>query len=192
MIKNGIIFLFFISIIFSCKEKVQEFSGFTQKEMEYLLASQELKIWQRISREENEEEIMLEGCDLENYLFFVQGQVGNPKPLLYAYNPSSCDSLEFCNLHPELCIADTTFCGEDPQFCNSLGDGILYIGSWYAKEPFIENSRADTLVFEINGITESVQVLEISSEYASFLYKNRTGNAGGSVVENYQNIPLTE
>jgi len=194
MISKQIAFILFFAalIIFSCKEKVQEFSGFTQKEMEYLLASQEVKIWQRISREENEEDVVLEGCDLENYLFFVQGQVGNPKPLLYAYNPSNCDSLDFCNLHPDLCIADTTLCGEDPEFCSGLGDGILYIGSWYAKEPFIENSRSDTLVFEINGKMESIQVLDISSEYATFLYKNRTGGSGGSVVEHYQNIAVTD
>lgn len=192
MIKNGIIFLFISLISFSCKDKVQEFSGFTQKEMEFLLASEETKIWERISREVNGEEVILEDCELQNYLIFIQGQLGNPKPLLYAYNPTNCDSANFCNLYPDFCVADTTLCAIDPDFCQGLSDGILLIGTWYAKEPFIENSRSDTLIFEINGIEESIEVLDISTNYATFLYKNRTENSGGSVVEYYQNLPLEE
>jgi hypothetical protein len=52
-------FLFLFLTIISCKDKVQEFSGFNQKELEFLLASYEGKIWERISREEDGEEVVL-------------------------------------------------------------------------------------------------------------------------------------
>jgi hypothetical protein len=188
MIKNSLFFLLLI-VIFSCKDKVTKFSGFTQTEMEFLLASSDAKIWERISREEDGEEIFLEGCEAESYLIFLQDEVGDPKPLLYAYNPAVCDSLDFCALHPDFCISDTTLCAENPDFCDDLQDGILFIGSWYVKEPFIENSRADTLIFEINEKSESIHVTSITANYATFSYKNRTGSSGGSVIESYQFVP---
>jgi hypothetical protein len=195
MIKSSRIFIFILFVfMLSCKDKVQEFSGFNQKELEFLLASYEGKIWERISREENGEEIILEDCDLENYLIFLESNVNNvgeQKPLLYAYNPNTCDSLDFCSLHPDFCLSDTTLCGENPDFCEGLDNGILFIGSWYAKEPFFENSRSDTLVFEINNKTESIQVLDITANYVTFLYKNRVGSSGGSVIEHYQFLPPT-
>ncbi|MCK5209374.1 MAG: hypothetical protein KAQ79_15175, partial [Cyclobacteriaceae bacterium] len=87
---------------------MKQFNGFTQKEMEYLLASDDFKVWERISQEENGEEILPDDCGMENYLIFLQGSVGQPKPLLYAYNPLLCDSLDFCDQHPDFCEADTT------------------------------------------------------------------------------------
>jgi hypothetical protein len=173
---------------------VQEFSGFNQKELEFLLASYEGKIWERISRQEDGEEIVFEDCELDNYLIFLEENVNNAgelKPLLYAYNPNICDSLDFCSLHPDFCLSDTTLCAENPDFCENLEVGILFIGSWYAKEPFIENSRSDTLVFEINNKAESIQVLEITANYVTFLYKNRTGTSGVTVIEHYQFLPPT-
>ena len=172
-----------------CKDKVKEFDGFTQKEMEYLLASDELKVWERNSQEEDGEVIVPGDCDMDNYLIFIQGNLGQPKPLLYAYNPLICDSLDFCSLHPDFCQADTDLCNADPVFCESLGDGVLYIGSWYAKEPFIKNSRSDTLVFEINSKIESIFVTSISSQYATFQYKNREGNDGEIITESYSFSP---
>jgi hypothetical protein len=77
------------------------------------------------------------------------------------------------------------------NFCDSLEDGILFVGSWYAKEPFIENSRSDTLVFEINNKAESVQVLDITANYVTFFYKNSTGASGATVVERYRFLPST-
>lgn len=192
MIKNGLIFLFVFISLLSCNDKVKKFSGYTQKEMEFLMASYEAKVWERISREEDGEEINLEGCELDNFLVFVQGTVGEPKPLLFAYNPTVCDSLDICTLYPNFCISDTTLCAENPEYCEELGNGVLFIGSWYAKEPFIENSRSDTLVFEINQEEESIYVTNITANYATFLYKNRTGTEGGTVVENYQYLPPSE
>jgi hypothetical protein len=192
--KHHFYFLLSFLTLISCKDKVQEFSGFNQKELEFLLASYEGKIWERISREENGEEIVFEDCELDNYLIFLEENVNNAgelKPLLYAYNPNLCDSLDFCSLHPDFCLSDTTLCAENPDFCENLEEGILFIGSWYAKEPFIENSRSDTLVFEINNKAESIQVLDVTANYVTFLYKNRTGTSGGTVIEHYQFLPPT-
>lgn len=194
MVKKGHFLAIILFLAFACKDKVKEFSGFNQKELEFLIASYEGKIWERISREENGEEINFSDCDLENYLIFLESNinnVGEQKPLLYAYNTNICDSLDFCSLHPDFCQSDVTLCGENPGFCEGLEDGILFIGSWYAKEPFFENSRSDTLVFEINNKTESIQVLDISANYATFLYKNRFSASGGSVIEHYQFLPPT-
>ncbi|MCK5280551.1 MAG: hypothetical protein KAK04_18490 [Cyclobacteriaceae bacterium] len=170
---------------------MKQFNGFTQKEMEYLLASDDFKVWERISQEENGEEILPDDCGMENYLIFLQGSVGQPKPLLYAYNPLLCDSMDFCDQHPDFCEADTTLCNAEPDFCESLADGVLYIGSWYAKEPFIKNDRSDTLVFEINNKLESIFVTNITSQNAIFQYKNRFGIGGEVITEIYKFSPPT-
>lgn len=184
--RNVLSYLFLILLFSFCDDKVKEFDGFTQKEMEYLLASDDAKVWERIAKEENGEEVMPDDCDMDNYLIFIQGGLGVPKPLLYAYNPLICDSLEFCNQHPDFCQADTTLCNEDPDFCEDLGEGVLYIGSWYAKEPFIVNSRSDTLIFDINNVSESIFVINITSQYAAFQYKNRIGENGEVIDEFYK------
>lgn len=191
MAKNIVFFLFIILSFAACKDNVKEFSGFTQKEMEFLLASYELKVWERISRMENGEEVIPGDCGLDNYLIFVTGNIGVPKNLFYAYNPGICDSLDFCNLHPDFCLADKANCADDPAACDDLPEGVLYIGSWYAKAPFIVNDRSDTLVFEINGKTESIHVTDISSEYATFVYKNRQSASGGAVEEIYRYLKPT-
>ena len=191
MVRNGIFFLLLIFLFSFCKDKVKQFNGFTQKEMEYLLASDDFKVWERISQEENGEEILPDDCGMENYLIFLQGSVGQPKPLLYAYNPLLCDSLDFCDQHPDFCEADTTLCNTEPSFCESLADGVLYIGSWYAKEPFIKNDRSDTLVFEINNKLESIFVTNITSQNAIFQYKNRFGIGGEVITEIYKFSPPT-
>lgn len=191
MVRNGIFFLLLIFLFSFCKDKVKQFNGFTQKEMEYLLASDDFKVWERISQQENGEEILPDDCGMENYLIFLQGSVGQPKPLLYAYNPLLCDSLDFCDQHPDFCEADTTLCNAEPDFCESLADGVLYIGSWYAKEPFIKNDRSDTLVFEINNKLESIFVTNITSQNAIFQYKNRFGIGGEVITEIYKFSPPT-
>jgi len=166
-----------------------EFNGFIQSELEYLLASEVGKVWERISKEEDGQEILPGDCDMENHLIFLPGKVGDPKPLLYAYNPLICDSLDFCIQYPDFCQADTALCSENNEFCESLGDGVLLIGSWYAKEPFINNDRSDTLVFDINNKRESIFVTSISSLQATFQYKNRTGSSGGIITEYYTYKP---
>ena len=60
MLRNGLIFLLITISLLSCNDKVKVFSGFTQTEMEFLLASYEGKAWERISREEDGEEVTLE------------------------------------------------------------------------------------------------------------------------------------
>ncbi len=180
-------------MLLSCEDKVREYGGYTQKEMEYLLASDELKIWERVSKAEDGTAIDPDDCGMDNFLIFLQGNVGQPKPLLYAYNPLICDSLDFCLQHPDFCQSDTTLCNSNPTFCESLNDGVLYVGSWYAKEPFIINSRSDTLIFEINNKKESIHVTSISSLNASFLYKNRKGSEGSIITEIYKfSPPITE
>lgn len=193
MVRNGIFFYLLLLIFSYCGDKVKQFDGFVQSELEYLLASDEVKIWERIGQEENGEEIIPNDCGVDNYLIFLQGATGTPKPLLYAYNPLICDSLDFCLQHPDFCQADTTLCNADTTFCETLEDGILYIGSWYAKEPFIKNSRSDTLVFEINNKKESIFVTRITSQYATFQYKNRKGVDGGVITEFYKFLsPISE
>lgn len=186
MVRIGIFFLLVLFIFSSCGDKVKEFDGFVQGELEYLLASDTLKIWERIGQEENGEAVIPDDCDLENYLIFIQDELGQPKPLLYSYNPLICDSLDFCLQHPDFCQADTMLCNADPEFCETFSDGILYVGTWYAKEPFIKNSRSDTLVFEINKKKESIFVTSISSQNATFQYKNRVGIDGGVITEFYK------
>jgi len=186
MFKNGLYYLLLFVILLSCSDKVTKYNGFIQSELEYLLASNVGKVWERVSVEENGLVIAPEDCGMDNFLIFWQGSVGLEKPLLYAYNPTTCDSLEFCNLRPEFCKADTMLCNADPEFCELFGDEVLYIGSWYAKAPFIQNSRSDTLIFNINNKTESVFVTSISSQNASFQYKSRTGSEGGLITEYYK------
>jgi len=177
--------IFLIILIFSCKDKVKEFDGFTQKELEYLLAAHDVKVWERVSKEEGGVEVVPDDCGMDNYLIFIQGSIGQPKPLLYAYNPLVCDSLDFCVQFPDFCKSDTALCKEDPSFCETLGDGVLYIGTWYAKAPFIKNDRSDTLVFEINKKKESIFVTSITSQFVSLQYKNRAGSEGGIITEYY-------
>ncbi len=193
MVKNILYFIFLLFIFSFCDDKVKQFDGFVQVELEYLLASDEFRVWERIGQEEGGEEIIPTDCGIENYLIFLQGDLGEPKPLLYAYNPELCDSLDFCIQYPDFCLADTTLCNADTAICNTLGDGFLYIGSWYAKEPFIKNSRSDTLVFEINNNKESVFVTSITSQNATFQYKNREGVDGGVITEFYKLLsPVSE
>lgn len=193
MVRNGIFFLLLLFIFSFCNDKVKQFDGFIQGELEYLLASDSSKVWERIMQEEDGEEIMPTDCSMGNNLIFLQGDLGEPKPLLYAYNPLICDSLEFCLQYPDICKADTVLCNADTTFCETLEDGILYIGSWYAKEPFIKNSRSYTLVFEINSNKESIFVTSITSQYATFQYKNRKGVDGGIITEFYQFLsPISE
>lgn len=189
MIKNGLFFMIILIALSSCEEKVNEFNGFNQKELEYLLASDSGKAWERVSKEEDGEEIIPDECGMDNYLIFGPGDVGDPKPLLYAYNPLSCDSADFCLEYPNFCQSDTALCNIDSAFCAGLGEGVLYIGSWYAKEPFIINDRSDTLVFTINDEKESIFVTNISSLFATFQYKNREGSSGGVITEYYSFTP---
>ncbi len=191
MVKKAVIILWIIFAFYSCKDKVKEFSGFTQKELEFLLSSTDAKVWERVSREEDGEEVIPDDCSMDNYIIFLQGDVGKPKDLLYAYNPGICDSLDFCNLHPDFCISDTANCAANPVLCDGLQEGLLYIGTWYAKAPFVVNSRTDTLVFTINGKNESIHVTDISSKYATFVYKNRQGAAGGTIEETYMYLSPT-
>jgi preprotein translocase subunit SecD len=78
---------------------------------------------------------------------------------------------------------------QNPELCDSIAQNEFFIGSWLAQEPFVENSRADTLLLEIDGVEEAVQVLEISGSFASFLFKEREGSAGAEVAEHYQYQP---
>ena len=188
MTKGSSLLIIFVILIFSCGDKVRPFQGFTQKELEHLLSSDESKAWLRVSKEEDGVVIEPDDCGMDNYLIFVPGNLGDPKPLLYSYNPVICDSIDFCNLNPEFCQSDTTLCNTDPDFCNLLGQGVLYIGSWYAKAPFINNDRTDTLVFEINKKKESIFVTSITSQFATFQYKQRTGPSGGIITESYSYV----
>lgn len=184
-------FTLLLFLLVSCSDKVTKFKGFTQSELEYLLASDEGKVWERVSREEGGEEIIPDDCAKDNFLIFLSGKLGDEKPLLYAYNPLICDSADFCLEFPDFCQADTTLCSENADFCETLGEGVLYIGSWYAKEPFIENDRSDTLIFTINNKKESIFVTNVTAQTATFQYKNRTGNSGGVITERYQLFQLS-
>ena len=80
-------------------------------------------------------------------------------------------------------------CNADPEFCDLLSDEVLYIGSWYAKEPFIINDRSDTLIFSVNNKKEAIFVVNITSQHAAFQYKNRQGDSGGLITEYYNFTP---
>lgn len=87
----------------SCGDEVREFDGFTQTELEYLLAGEGGKIWLRTGRQVDDVAIEQEGCTSDNYLLFLtaDNSIGKPKPLLYGYNPTICDSLDFCTINPD-------------------------------------------------------------------------------------------
>ena len=186
---KGPILLLSIFLLSLCGEKVREFNGFTQKEMEFLLASDDIKAWERISRLEDGEEVEFDPCEFNHFIYFEQGGVGSPKPLYYSYNTSNCDSVEFCDRRPGFCEAHESFCEENPETCSELPPGFLIVGTWYAKEPFIQNSRSDTLVFDINEQVESIFVTDITANFATFLYKDRSAPDGGDIIENYQYFP---
>jgi hypothetical protein len=61
-----IMFFILTTALYSCKDQVKEFSGFTQKELEYLLASDEGKVWQRLSRQVDGEDVTLTDCELQH------------------------------------------------------------------------------------------------------------------------------
>lgn len=191
MTQRGLLYFLTFTVLLSCKDVVKEYDGFTQKEMEFLLASYGGKVWQRIARIEDGEEIMPDDCGLDNFMIFIANAqqpviVGSPKTLLYAYNPVVCDSLEFCATYPEYCLAHKSFCEANPADCNNLQEGVLYIGTWFAKAPFIQNTPTDSLIFVINQVRESVFVSEISSEYATLLYGSRKTSTGGAIKEIYK------
>ena len=176
----------------ACGDSVRKFSGFIQMEMEYLLASTEFKDWERISVFEDGQEKEFDDCNTGHKIRFYQGTVGEEKDLHYFYNPAMCDSIDFCNEYPDFCEAHKNICEEDPDACSELADGELIIGTWYALEPFVENTRSDTLIFNINSSEESIHVTNITSKFATFLYKNREAAGGGTIIENYQSIEETD
>ena len=181
------ILAFFSALMISCEDKVREFDGFTQKELEFLLSGAEGKTWLRTERMENDIPIEFQDCSEDNYIIFVpiNNAIGKPKPLLYGYNPAKCDSLDFCTINPAFCESHLENCNEDPDLCDILDDGMLLIGSWYAKAPFVLNDRADTLVFNINNQIESIYVTNITSKNLTIIYKNRKGENGETITESY-------
>ena len=78
MTRNVLSFLFLILLFSYCDDKVKEFDGFPQKEMEYLLASDDAKVWERTAKEENGEEVIPDDCGMDNYLIFIKGGLGVP------------------------------------------------------------------------------------------------------------------
>ncbi len=191
--KYGFLAIFF-AIAIGCSDEVREFDGFTQKELEYLLTGENGKIWLRTERWENDTEVEFDECSTDNYLIFVAvaDSIGKPKPLVYGYNATICDSLDFCTANPDFCQSNVMNCEQDPDLCELLEDGMLYVGTWYAKAPFVKNDRSDTLVMEINKIVESVQVTAITSTELEVFYKNREGANGETITETYtQFIPET-
>jgi len=191
--KYGFLALF-LALFVACADKVREFDGFNQKELEYLLTGEAGKIWLRTVRMENDTEVEFDECSTDNYLIFlpVANAIGKPKPLIYGYNPTICDSLDFCISNPDFCISNQFNCAEDPDLCELLDDGMFHIGTWYAKAPFVVNDRADTLVLEINKKFESVQVTSITSTELDVFYKNRKGPSGETITESYQQfVPET-
>jgi len=189
MSKKFFPFVFLLLFMLSCSDKLRKYDGFIQSELEYLLASDVGKVWERVSVEEDGQAVPATECDMDNFLIFWPGNVGEEKPLLYAYNPGICDSIDFCSLRPDFCKADTMLCNANPDFCDLFEDNVLYIGSWYAKEPFITNSRSDTLIFTINNKSESIHVTSVSSLNTSLQYKSRTGSEGGLITEYYKFTP---
>ena len=122
----------------------------------------------------------------------LDNAIGKPKPIIYGYDPTVCDSLDFCAANPDFCLSNIINCAKDPGLCNQLDDGMLYIGTWYAKAPFVKNSRADTLILEINNKVESVQVNNITPSEMEVFYKNRKGANGETITESYsQYVPET-
>jgi hypothetical protein len=181
--------LIVIGLFSSCEDKVREYNGFTQSELEYLLSGEEFKAWNLMGIDEGETSIELDECQSDNFLIFLGGSTGDPKPLLYAYNTNICDSLDFCLQHPEFCLSDTTLCGSDPEFCASLEAGVLYIGSWYVKAPFITNNPADTLVLAINDKSETAYIPNVNAENVTIQYRRRTGE-NGEIITEYYYFPL--
>ncbi|NJN27597.1 MAG: hypothetical protein HC819_17290 [Cyclobacteriaceae bacterium] len=161
---KGILVVF---LLFACEDKVEEFDGFMQKELEYMLAGQDVKIWERVS------ESNANDCAAGNYLVFVQdstGKTGTPKPLLFAYDPALCSAQIFCEQYPDYCASNADLCLLYPAFCNQVGEGFLFIGTWYAPLPAVENGSTDMMVFTINKKSEPVRVSAIDPEHLVLEY----------------------
>lgn len=158
-----IVLISFTLALFSCGEKVDEFSGFTKSETEFLLAGDSAKVWERVKRWEDGEEVDFSDCQQENRMIFMAGSTDASKRLLYAYNTEVCDSSGFCNDNVEYCISDTANCRQDPDFCELLSPGTLYLGTWEVMKPAIENGNTDQMLLKFWTSTRMTTITGISS-----------------------------
>ncbi len=177
--------LFFALSLYSCEETVDEFSGFQKQEMEFLLAGDSAKVWERVSRWEDGKEIEFSDCEKQNRMIFLAGNSDESKRLLYTFDTAVCDSAGFCNENIEYCISDTAQCNQDPDFCELLDDSTLYLGTWEVMEPAIDGGTTDQLLLKLWPKTRETTVTGISALAFSFEFSESESGGIINVKEDY-------
>ena len=90
-------------------------------------------------------------------MIFMAADINGIQRLLYTYDTSMCDSVEFCNEKPVYCLSDTALCQDDPEFCDGIGSDTLFIALW-----------------EVTGVAEDYEITNqvriIFPEYYSNIY----------------------
>lgn len=128
----GIILIFSVLLHLNCENTNIEPPEFSEKEIARLLTGGDTaKIWQRIRRIENNQQVNLSGCDASYHLLFGFESSAKTDTLFLSF----IDDTEICN--------DST---------------ILFQGVWDVREDFQKDSliwrnEQDTLYYIINDIT---------------------------------------
>jgi len=177
--------IFFAFLLYACEETIDEFSGFQKQEMEFLLAGDSAKVWERVSRWEDGVEVEFSDCEKQNRMLFIAGNNDESKRLLYTFDTEVCDSESFCNENIKYCISDTAQCNRDPDFCELLDEGTLYLGTWEVKEPASKGGTTDQLLIKLWPRTRITTVTSISSLAFSYEFSELEANGTINVKEDY-------
>jgi hypothetical protein len=163
--------------MYSCGDKIEDFSGFIKPELEYLLSEDQSKNWIRTSFQIDGQPV--EGGCYDSLIFQftkIEGKV-DTSGLVLIKQKTGCDSSSFCLANPEICISNASYCEAKPTICGTFEAGYFYSGVWYIEDPTTKNGNVheilfknlnDTLVYSVNLIT-SVH-LELVSETDSGIF----------------------
>ena len=179
------VLIFFALSLYACEETIDEFSGFQKQEMEFLLAGSTAKVWERVTRWEDGMEVEFSDCEKQNRMIFIAGNNDASRKLLYTFDTIACDSAGFCSENIKYCISDTAQCNRDPDFCELLGEGTLYLGTWEVSEPPVEGGVTDQLLLKLWPRTRIITVTSISSLAFSCEFSELEANGTINVKEDY-------
>jgi hypothetical protein len=176
------ILVFYAFFLFTCGEKIHEFSGFTKAQLEYLLAGDSANVWLRTGRWEDGTEVEFTACEKNNRLIFMPATSDDEKKLLYNYDTLTCDSTGFCIEYPAYCLSDTTLCNSDPEFCALLAKGTLYIATWEVTGVPEDYEITDQLRLNFPGFSNFITVKQISSGFLEWEYSDTAPGIGQPVT----------
>ncbi len=155
----------------SCGDPVPEYDGFNKNQVEFLLAGTAGKVWQLTSRTVDDQMAEVDPCEEGGLLVFLPDSRNDNKPLLYAYDPTVCDSLTFCNAFPGYCMSDTSICNQNPALCQGFDGRTLFIGYWEVKKPLITNARTDTVFVHLWEGTRTMHINKMTASLSTFKYE---------------------